>query len=222
MITEQLSPCSIFRACPTPKSVKSCASQKERYVRGSFTRTDSCKITWTNFGKTLSRNDEEMDEFDDNEIARLLRLKRYEQPPPGYFENFLHEFHRRQRDELLRQPLWRIFLERAQNFMSQLDMRSLASYPTAVAAVLVCAAIFSLKVYQQPETARVATQSPLTLSMPLNVEEEWNLASPPVGTQIFRTQPVRSFRESAQTHRAAPPRYVLDSVPVSYEPTFRF
>ena len=147
-------------------------------------------------------------------------MKRYEQPPPGYFENFLHEFHRRQRDELLRQPLWRICLERAQNLMSQLDMRSLASYPTAVAAVLVCAAIFSLKVSQQPETARVATQSPLTLSMPVNAEE-WNLASPG-GNQIFRTQPVRSFRESAQTHRAAPPRYVLDSVPVSYEPTFKF
>jgi len=41
-----------------------------------------------------------MDEFDDNEIGRLLRLKKYEQPPPGYFENFLHEFHRRQRDEI--------------------------------------------------------------------------------------------------------------------------
>jgi len=27
-----------------------------------------------------------MDEFNDNEIAKLLRLKRYEQPPPGYFE----------------------------------------------------------------------------------------------------------------------------------------
>jgi hypothetical protein len=162
-----------------------------------------------------------MDEFNDNEIARLLRLKRYEQPPPGYFDNFLHEFHRRQRDELLRQPLWRICLERAQNFMSQLDIRSLASYPTAVAAVLVCAAVISLKVYQQPETARVAIQSPLTLSAPVSAEQEWNLASP-VATQMFRMQPVRSFREGAQTHRAAPPRYVLDSVPVSYEATFRF
>jgi hypothetical protein len=162
-----------------------------------------------------------MDEFNDNEIARLLRLKRYEQPPPGYFENFLHEFHRRQRDELLRQPIWRICLERAQNFMSQLDIRSLASYPTAVAAVLVCAAVISLKVYQQPEAARVASQSPLTLSMPVNAEEEWNLASP-VDTQILRMQPVRSFNQNVQTHRAAPPRYVLDSVPVSYEPTFRF
>src|SRR6201982_481013 len=124
-----------------------------------------------------------MDQFDDKELSALLRLKRYEHPPPEYFENFLHEFHRRQRDELLRQPLWRICLERAHNFMLQLDVRSLASYPTAVAAMLVCAAIFSLKVYQQPETARVASQSPLTLSVPVNSEQEWNFASP-VSTQI--------------------------------------
>ncbi len=66
-----------------------------------------------------------MDEFDDNEIGRLLRLKKYEQPPPGYFENFLHEFHRRQRDELLRQPLWKIALGRAQDFMMSLTLRAL-------------------------------------------------------------------------------------------------
>ena len=162
-----------------------------------------------------------MDEFDDREIARLLRLKRYEQPPPAYFENFLHEFHRRQRDELLRQPLWRICLERAHTFMLGLDVRSLTSYPAAVAAVLVCAAIISLKIYQQPETARVAIQSPPALSTSVDGGGELNLGSP-VSMQILRTQPVGSFRESAQTHRAAPPRYVLDSVPVSYEPTFRF
>jgi hypothetical protein len=162
-----------------------------------------------------------MNEFDDNEIARLLRLKRYEQPPPGYFENFLHEFHRRERDEMLRQPLWRICLERAHGFMLRMDVRSLASYPAAVAAVLACAAVISLKIYQQPETARVALQSPPVLSAPANAEEELTLASP--GIVRIRTQPLRSFNESAQTHRAgAPPRYVLDSVPVSYEPTFRF
>jgi len=162
-----------------------------------------------------------MNEFDDNEIARLLRLKRYEQPPPAYFENFLHEFHRRQRDEMLRQPLWRICMERAHSLMLRLDVRSLASYPAAVAAVLLCAALISLKIYQQPETARVALQSPPVLSVPANTEEELTLASP--GIVRIRTQPLRSFNESAQTHRAAAPtRYVLDSVPVSYESTFRF
>jgi len=63
-----------------------------------------------------------MDEFDDKEIGRLLRLKKFEQPPPDYFENFLHEFHRRQRDELLRQPLWKIAIERAQDFMLRLNV----------------------------------------------------------------------------------------------------
>jgi hypothetical protein len=163
-----------------------------------------------------------MIESDENDITKLLRLKRYEQPPPSYFENFLHEFHLRQRDELLRQPLWRICLQRTQDFMFRLDVRSLASYPAAVAAVLVCAAVISLRIYQAPETAKVAVQSAPTLSASANSEGEWTLASP-VATRIFRTQPLHSFDESAQTHRAtAPPRYVLDSVPVSYESTFKF
>ena len=165
-----------------------------------------------------------MDEFNDNEIAKLLRLKRYEQPPPGYFENFLHEFHRRQRDELLRQPLWRICWERAHDFMFQLDVRSLASYPAAVAAVLVCAAVISLKIYQEPQISKIALQSPPALSETADAEDEWTLASP-VPTRIFRTQPLRSLDQRAQTHsrsRGIPPRYVLDSVPVSYESSFRF
>src|SRR6266568_2442798 len=127
-----------------------------------------------------------MNEFEDNEIARLLRLKRYEHPPTGYFENFLHEFHRRQRDEMLRQPLWRICLERAHGLMLRLDARSLASYPAAIAAVLVCAAVISVKIYQQPETPQVALQSPPALPAPANADGEWTLASP-VATRIFRT-----------------------------------
>src|SRR6266496_6483303 len=167
MITEPWSPCSISRGCPTRKSVKSCAFRKERYVRGSSTRIGSCKIIWTNFGKILFLNRLKMDEFDDSEIARLLRLKRYEQPPPGYFENFLHEFHRRQRDELLRQPLWRICMERTHDFFFRLNVSSLTSYPAAVAAVLICAAVISLRIYQGPETT-VAVQSQPALSATAN------------------------------------------------------
>src|ERR1700752_1770333 len=104
-----------------------------------------------------------MDQFDDKELSALLRLKRYEQPPPEYFENFLHEFHRRQRDELLRQPLWRICLERAHNFIWRLNvpsLTSLTSYPAAVAAVLICAGVISLRIYQEPNASRIAMRSP--------------------------------------------------------------
>src|SRR2546430_17055272 len=96
-----------------------------------------------------------MDEFDDNEIGRLLRLKKYEQPPPGYFENFLHEFHRRQRDELLRQPLWKIALGRAQDFMMSLNVARLASYQLAATTVLLCAAVISVKSYKTPPRRKV-------------------------------------------------------------------
>jgi hypothetical protein len=162
-----------------------------------------------------------MDQFDDNEIGKLLRLKRYEQPPPGYFENFLHEFHRRQRDELLRQPLWRICLQRAHDFMFSLNVPSLTSYPAAVTAMLLIAAVISLRIYQTPDAAQIAHNS-TTIVTPVNAEGDWTL-DPSVATRILSTKPLRNYSESALTHRAsAPPRYVLDSVPVSYETTFRF
>ena len=164
-----------------------------------------------------------MDPLNEEQIGKLLRLKKYEQPPPAYFDNFLHEFHRRQRDELLREPLWRICLQRAQDFMFRLNVPGLASYPAAVTALLVCAAVISLKVYQTPETVNVAAQNraPVvaTTSLP---DSAWSL-SKPVTTRDLGPSLVRTVKDSSHTHRvAAPPRYVLDSTPVSYEPAFRF
>jgi hypothetical protein len=163
-----------------------------------------------------------MDQFDDNEIAKLLRLKRYEQPPPGYFENFLHEFHRRQRDELLRQPLWQICLQRAHDFMLRLNVPALTSYPAAVTAVLICAAVISLRIYQTPEPVNVAAHNRPALAVPVDANAEWTLASPGA---TLSTHPLRNSNQGAHTHSrnsGAPPRYVLDSVPVSYETAFRF
>src|SRR5256886_15613159 len=102
-----------------------------------------------------------MDEFEDNEIGRLLRLKKYERPPPGYFENFLHEFHRRQRDELLRHPLWKSALGRAQDFMMSLNVARLASYQVAATAVLLGAAVISIKLDQSPPSPNVAHIAPI-------------------------------------------------------------
>src|SRR5207253_10274924 len=99
-----------------------------------------------------------MDEFNDNQITKLLRLKRYEQPPPGYFDNFLHEFHRRQRDELLRQPLWRICVDRARDFAFSFNLSTLTSYSVAVTAVLVCSSVISLKIYQTPQPPTVSVE----------------------------------------------------------------
>ncbi|HKP93477.1 MAG TPA: hypothetical protein VJS88_06240 [Chthoniobacterales bacterium] len=165
-----------------------------------------------------------MDPLNEEQIGKLLRLKKYEQPPPGYFENFLHEFHRRQRDELLKEPVWRIALQRAQDFMFRLNIPGLASYPAMATALVVCAAVISLKVYQTPETVNVAAQNraPVVATTTTLPDSNWSLSNP-VTTRDLGPSLVRTVKDSSKTHRvAAPPRYVLDSTPVSYEPAFRF
>ena len=74
-------------------------------------------------------------------------------------ENFLSEFRRRQRDELLRQPVWRICFERTQGFALQCTVGSLASYAAGIVAVVACAAVISIGIYQQPEHIQVAVES---------------------------------------------------------------
>ena len=46
------------------------------------------------------------------DIERLLRLKRYEQPPEGYYETFLESFKERQRSEMLCQSARGLLVER--------------------------------------------------------------------------------------------------------------
>ena len=165
-----------------------------------------------------------MDPLNEEQIGKLLRLKKYEQPPPAYFDNFLHEFHRRQRDELLKEPLWRIALQRSQDFLFRLNIPGLASYPALATALVICAAVISLKVYQTPETVTVAAQNrtPVVATTTTLPDSNWSLSNP-VTTRDLGPSLVRPVKDSSKTHRvAAPPRYVLDSTPVSYEAAFRF
>jgi hypothetical protein len=113
-----------------------------------------------------------MDPFGNDEITRLLRLKRYE-PSRTYVENFLSEFRRWQRDELRRQPLWSICIERAQEFAFRHNLRL---HPAGVAAAVACAAVISITFYQQPDTTQFAVQSSPVPTRSPNTEKELDFA----------------------------------------------
>ena len=99
-----------------------------------------------------------MDSLDDR-IARLLRLKRYEQPPPGYYENFLQEFRRlRQRNKPFPEPFWSICVVRMQDFILRHNVRALAGYSAGVATAAACVAVIAITVFQQPNTTQLAVQ----------------------------------------------------------------
>jgi hypothetical protein len=78
----------------------------------------------------------------DNEdsITKLLRLKRYEQPPEEYFQNFLAEFQARQRSEVIHRPLLRIAWDRFSSMFTMPPVPKLVMTTSFAAAVF--AAVF--------------------------------------------------------------------------------
>src|SRR5215210_4951403 len=109
-----------------------------------------------------------MPDEQDEEISKLLRLKRFEQPPPGYFDDFLQDFHRRQRAELLRQPLWRIAWDRAAAFFSE-ETAGHYAYGAATALVLLAATVTSVSILQPPKAEQSIAKGPERT--PAKVEE---------------------------------------------------
>jgi len=141
-------------------------------------------------------------------------LKRYEQPPASYYENFLSEFRRRQRDELLRQPVWRICFERAQGFALRHNVRP---YPASVAVVVACAAVVSIRIYQQPEHVQVAVESsPVPGTPPANAKREFNFA-PPAVPRTFNAEPILLPRSRDITVLPADPLRSDEFVPLKLE-----
>ena len=77
----------------------------------------------------------------DEEVQKLVRLKRYETPREGYFEDFLSEFQERQRAELLKKSSRSLFFERVGTTLRQVSsVRWVTAGGVAYAAIM--AAIF--------------------------------------------------------------------------------
>jgi len=119
-----------------------------------------------------------MDPIGEENIARLLRLKRYEQPPPGYFENFLHEFRRRRkREELLREPLWSICVDRVRDFVFRHNVRTLVGYSAGLAVAAACVVVIAITILQQPSITQLALQTSSVPTTPPIMTKGFDLAA---------------------------------------------
>jgi hypothetical protein len=135
-----------------------------------------------------------------SDIQKLIRLKRYEQPPEGYFDDFLFEFQRRQRAEMLKRPLWQIAWERANLWLESFRVPAIAYASILVAAIGVTGVI-------------VNSQN--------NAVSSASLASAGASVLISPSAPVGQVAP-ASTSGNIPHSYVLEKRPVSYDAPFSF
>ena len=157
--------------------------------------------------------------LDEKQLQKLIRIKRFEQPPPGYFDRALIEFHRRQREELLRRSATSIWWERLTSSLWNFRVPSYA-YGAVFGVFVVAATIIGSGLwipYKDANRAGVISESGAqgaSARLALNGNLDWS-----------------KFDHSASSPRVVPvigpsqtalPRYVLDGRPVSYKASFSF
>jgi hypothetical protein len=155
--------------------------------------------------------------LDEKQLQKLIRIKRFEQPPPGYFDRALIEFHRRQREELLRRSASSIWWERFTSSLWNFRVPSYA-YGAVFGLFVVAATIVGSGLWiPYKDASRVAVISESGAKgarLALNGNLDWS-----------------KFDHSASSPRVVPvigpsqtalPRYVLDGRPASYKASFSF
>jgi anti-sigma-K factor RskA len=140
-----------------------------------------------------------MSEEELSPIQKLIRLKRYEQPPEDYFEDFLLDFQRRQRAEMLQRPVWQIAWERANLWLEGFRVPAFA-YATILVAALGVTGLMMNSQSGTPAANTLAAASTAAASLPSTAPVSGNIA----------------------TVSTAPHSYVLEKRPVSYDAPFSF
>ena len=90
----------------------------------------------------------------ENELQELIKLKRYEQPEEGYFDDFLKEFQQRQRSEILKLSARGLFVERVKdwfNFSSVSNKLALGAGVACAACAVVAMTLHFLPKLQQKQ-----------------------------------------------------------------------
>lgn len=107
--------------------------------------------------------------MDNNDISKLLRLKRYEQPPEDYFENFLAEFQLRQRAEVIHRPFYRIAWDRLCHLLAPPNIPRLAMAGSFAVAVIASTSVLT---WSDAETEEFAPSPAASLAQKATAESK--------------------------------------------------
>ncbi len=147
-------------------------------------------------------------EEDKEPMHHVIRLKRYEQPHEGYFEEFLREFQFRQRAELLKPSLSAMLMERLHSLVSEIRVPAMAYAGAAVLAIIAGTAI----IRQEPQATSPRSYAASYSQTPVTIEK-----MQPVSLRIY-TPPIASQHASLQS----PPAFLLQARPATHESPLSF
>ena len=145
-------------------------------------------------------------------IQRLLRLKRYEQPPEGYYEDFLSDFHRRQRAELLKPSLTTLMTERLSYWISEFRVPTFAYAGATAMAVIASVAILRITPSQSGSQVNFAP-----------AYSHNSFSQTPVTIQKMQPVSLRAgLSGSGDSSHLFPTSYLLQARPASHESPLSF
>jgi hypothetical protein len=143
------------------------------------------------------------DEFD---ISKLLHQRGRHQPPQEYFDQFLRDFRRRQRAELIQRSTRQVLWERICALMPTFHVPQMAYAAIAVLAVSASALILTRQ--PAPQQTVVASAQPAAATFSLTSSKPVTIGD--------------TLAASARPDGVMPSHYVLQARPVSNEQPLSF
>ena len=172
--------------------------------------------------------------MNDEQLRALLRLKRFERPPAGYYEDLLAGI--RQRMDERNRSVFRVALDRIQTAFSAHSMGPF-QFAGAMACLLMVglAAIHAIFPVSTPAAGTLVAEAHGTGSVPPRGQMPQpgitaptslaNQSSPSAGGTLADPagqNPALLQQHKARTLPVRSTRYVIDPRPASYEPAFSF
>lgn len=160
------------------------------------------------------------------ELQTLLRQRQsMHVPPPQYFDDFLQEFHRRQRTELLKRSVLRIVLDRVESLFANpvFSFYTPPKVALAYAATLVAALGFTTftvvnrsSLFNHNASELAVVENIAATAAPKAADSNYWFANRPVHLEEA-TYMTSGSEGNAHTAYHQQPRYVLDAQPVRYD-----